>query len=404
MEKVLDKHKGVIKNKYFLFWTRFFVELNALNAVVQLFYLRRGLTNSDILYLGIVYSITALLFEIPTGYIADIIGRKKVIILGVILSIIVNLLMFQASGFWQFALITALYSLSYSCFSGTDDALIYDSLRQTGDTKSLLRISGKYLSAARSSKIITPFIGALIAGSLVNWQFNILIGINALSSFVALIFSTKLVEPNRYVDVSEKEIGIFKDSVVLLRKNPDLTRIIFNKTLVFIVDLILWKVYQPILTGMGISVFMLGVLYLFFQSFLTLIYWYPEYFKNKLGHYNIFKYVPIFMLLLAIYIFFGNQKYLVYIAVTIFFAIATARDPYFTELLQQKLKSYNRATSTSLLNFFKSILDIPLLLISGLLASGNIKNTLLIPIVILTIVVLFVQIKKSDLKKNTNLT
>jgi hypothetical protein len=155
---------------------------------------------------------------------------------------------------------------------------------------------------------------------------------------------------------------------------------------------------------MGISVFMLGVLYLFFQSFLTLIYWYPEYFKNKLGHYNIFKYVPIFMLLLAIYIFLGNQKYLVYIAVTIFFAIATARDPYFTELLQQKLKSYNRATSTSLLNFFKSILDIPLLLISGLLASGNIKNTLLIPIVILTIVVLFVQIKKSDLKKNTNFT
>lgn len=369
-----------------------------MNAVVQLFYLRRGLSNSDILYLGIVYSITALVFEIPTGYLADIIGRKKMIILGVLISIVVNLLMFQAYGFWQFAAITALYSLYYACFSGTDDAMIYDSLRQIGDTKSLLRISGKYLSAARSSKIITPFIGALIASALANWQFNILIAINALSSIIALIFSAKLVEPNRFVDVSEKEIGILKDSITLLRKDRDLTRIIFNKTLIFIGDLIMWKIYQPILKGLDISIFMLGVLYLIFQSFLTLIFWNPEYFKNKLGRYNIFKYVPILILLLSVYIFFGNQKYLVFIAVTAFFAIASARDPYFTELLQQKLKSYNRATSTSLLNFFKSIFDIPLLLISGLLASGNIKNALIIPIIIFIFVIMFVQIKKSDVR------
>jgi hypothetical protein len=42
-----------------------------MNAVIQLFYLRRGLNNFDILYLGISWSVATLIFEIPTGYLAD---------------------------------------------------------------------------------------------------------------------------------------------------------------------------------------------------------------------------------------------------------------------------------------------------------------------------------------------
>lgn len=103
------------------------------------------------------------------------------------------------------------------------------------------------------------------------------------------------------------------------------------------------------------------------------------------------------MLLSSLYVFFGNNKYLIYIAITFFFSIASVRDPYFTELLQNKLKSYNRATSTSLLNFFKSVLDIPLLLLSGLMAFGNIKNTVIIPIAIFIFVIIFVRIKRTDI-------
>ena len=391
------RKQGILKNKYFLFWTRFFVEINALNAIIQLFYLKRGLNPSEILYLGIAWSISTLIFEIPTGYLADSIGRKKTIILGVILNIIANLLMFVAYGFWPFAAITALLSLSFSCFSGTDDAIIYDSLREIGDEKSLLRISGKYLSAARISKIFTPFIGALIAENLTNFQFNILLFINSFSSFGALATSIRLTEPNRFVDVIEKELDIFKDSIALVKRNPIITKIILNKTLVFIGDLVFFKIYQPLLINTGFSVFYLGALYLIFQSILTLVYWFPQKIKEKIGSLVIFRSVPIMALVCAIYIFAGANKWLIYIATMGILLLGSVRDPFFTEVVQNRLKSYNRATTTSVFNFFKSVFDIPLLFVSGLIATKDAKDVLLVPILLFTIVIIFFQIRKRDL-------
>lgn len=394
----MEKRKqGVLKNKYFLFWTRFFVEINAINAVIQLFYLKRGLNPSEILYLGIAWSIATLVFEIPTGYLADLIGRKKTIILGVILNIIANLLMFVAYGFWPFAAITALLSLSFSCFSGTDDAIIYDSLREIGDDKSLLRISGKYLSAARVSKIFTPFIGAIIAENLTSFQFNILLSINAFSSLAALATAARLVEPNRFIDVAEKEINAFRDSISLIKKNPVLTKIVINKTLVFIGDLVFFKIYQPLLINIGFSVLYLGILYLIFQSILTLVYWFPQKIKEKIGSLAIFRLVPILALICAGYFFAGTNKWLIYIATMGILLLGSVRDPYFTEVIQYRLKSYNRATTTSIFNFFKSVFDIPLLFISGLVANGNIKNVLLIPIILFAITILFFNINGKDL-------
>lgn len=396
MINFLKGSSTVIKNKYFLFWTRFFIEINAINAVIQLFYLQRGLNTSEILYLGIAWSVATLVFEVPTGYLADRIGRKNTIILGVVINIIANVLMFAAYGFWPFALITALLSFSFSCFSGTEDAIIFDSLREIGDEKSLLRISGRYQSAARISKIFTPFFGALIAQNLTSAQFTILLGINASSSVLALITSLRLVEPNKFVDVAEKEKGIFRDSLKLAKDNPVINKLILNKTLVFIGGLVFWRIYQPFLLHLGFDVFYLGVLYFIFQTILTVIYWNPERLRSQ-NTLAIFRIVPILALLSAIYVFMGTNRWLVYIASMGILILSSVRDPFFTEIIQHHLKSYNRATATSVLNLYKSVFDIPLLLVSGFFARGNIKNVMVIPVILFFAVILFFHVNKKDI-------
>lgn len=387
---------SVIKNKYFLFWTRFFVEINAINAVIQLFYLQRGLNGSEILYLGIAWSVATLVFEVPTGYLADWLGRKNTIILGVMLNIIANVLMFVAYGFWPFTFITALLSLSFSCFSGTEDAIIFDSLRETEDEKSLLRISGRYQSAARVSKIFIPFFGVLIAQNLTSFRFNILLGLNTLSSLFALTTAFRLVEPNRSVDVAEKEKGILRDSLNLLKENPALNKLILNKTFIFIGGLVFWRIYQPFLINLKFSIFYLGAFYLIFQTILTIVYWYPERLRSR-NALAVFRIVPVLALFSAIYIFIGTNRLFVYIASMAILILCSVRDPYFTEIVQNRLKSYNRATTTSVFNLFKSIFDIPILFVSGLLANGNIKNVLLIPIFLFAFVILFLQVTNDDI-------
>lgn len=306
--------------------------------------------------------------------------------------------MFVAYGFWPFAIITAILSLSFSCFSGTEDALIYDSLRELGDEKSLLRISGKYLSAARVSKMFTPFIGAAIAKNLTSFQFNILLLINFSSSITALLSSSRLTEPNRFIDVAEKEVGIFRDSLGLVRNNPVLLKIVLNKTLVFIGGFIFWKIYQPLLINLGFSVIALGVLYLALQTLLTLGFWFSEQIKTKIRSLAVFRLIPFAAVIAAVYVFIGPNRWLIFISSTIILVATSIRDPYFVEVVQKHLKSYNRATATSFFNFFKSIFDIPLLFISGLLAASDAKNVLPISILLFIITILFFQINSKDLK------
>ena len=78
--------KGLKLNKRLMFGTRFFIELKTLNAVIQLFYLSRGLDLGQIIYLSLVWTVTSFLCDVPSSFLADKFGRKKLIIAGIFLT------------------------------------------------------------------------------------------------------------------------------------------------------------------------------------------------------------------------------------------------------------------------------------------------------------------------------
>ena len=53
--------------------------------IIVLFYEDHGLGLQDVFILKSVYSVAAVTLEIPSGYLADVWGRKKCLILGCIL-------------------------------------------------------------------------------------------------------------------------------------------------------------------------------------------------------------------------------------------------------------------------------------------------------------------------------
>ena len=50
--------------------------------IIVLFYQENGLAMQDIFTLKAVYSVAIVALEIPSGYLADILGRKKTLIIG----------------------------------------------------------------------------------------------------------------------------------------------------------------------------------------------------------------------------------------------------------------------------------------------------------------------------------
>lgn len=55
--------------------------------IITIFYQENGLSMRDIFVIQSVFSLSLVLFEIPTGYFSDVHGRKKTMILGSIFGI-----------------------------------------------------------------------------------------------------------------------------------------------------------------------------------------------------------------------------------------------------------------------------------------------------------------------------
>ena len=76
--------------------------MNLVMPVIVLFYKDNGLTMQDIFTLQAVYSVTLMFLEIPTGYFADLAGRRKSLLLGSFLGSIGYLVYCISTGFSGF--------------------------------------------------------------------------------------------------------------------------------------------------------------------------------------------------------------------------------------------------------------------------------------------------------------
>lgn len=105
-------------------------------GINTLFLLDAGLSNAEAFGANAFFTAGMLLFEIPTGVIADFRGRRLSYLLGVVtlaVSTLLYLLMwYWAAPFWGWALSSALLGLGFTFFSGAVEAWLVDALDHNG--------------------------------------------------------------------------------------------------------------------------------------------------------------------------------------------------------------------------------------------------------------------------------
>ena len=88
-----------------------------------------------------VYHIVSLFCEVPSGMAADLLGRRKTLLSGGVLTVTCNLLMAFAPNLFTICLAMGLNALAMTMFSGTTTALLYDSLKQEGCEEKYIQVS-----------------------------------------------------------------------------------------------------------------------------------------------------------------------------------------------------------------------------------------------------------------------
>ncbi len=105
-------------------------------GVNTLFLLDAGLNNLQAFAANAAFTVGQVLFEVPTGVVADIWGRRTSYVLGVLTLLISTLLylyLWQIRGaFWLWAVVSALLGLGFTFFSGATEAWLVDALHSTG--------------------------------------------------------------------------------------------------------------------------------------------------------------------------------------------------------------------------------------------------------------------------------
>lgn len=180
------------QNVWKLYAIQFFHNLIPAYVIERLFWEQRGMTIQMVVYTEIIYALTVVLLEIPTGIIADKWGRKKMIILDAFFCCCEFLILVFATEFWHFAAAVLLAGVGRSACSGAENALLYDSLLLSGNEHSFEKCLGRLNAWDYSAAILAALSGSLMA----SWYgFELNYWVSFIGMLVSLCISFMLVEP-----------------------------------------------------------------------------------------------------------------------------------------------------------------------------------------------------------------
>lgn len=230
-----------------------------LMPVIVPFFESKNLDMNQVYLLQAIFAFSVFVCEVPSGYIADLLGRKNTILVSSFFSAIGFSLFPLASGFYTLAVAEVILGVCVSLFSGTDTSLIYDTLNATGSKQAQIKILGKslfYMALGEGT-------AALLASLCIYFvSVNNLAWISAAFSWIPFFIALRFVEPPR-ATMSKTDHwgnfryifeGLFKQSIIL-------NLIILNIIFYSVSTLFAVWMYQKYWGDIGIPILYFGYLW-----------------------------------------------------------------------------------------------------------------------------------------------
>lgn len=138
-------------------------------GVNTLFLLDAGLTNAQAFLANGFFTVGQVLFEVPTGIVADTRGRRFSYLAGTLTLALSTLLYLGAwyirADFWLWAASSVLLGLGFTFFSGATEAWLVDALQHTGHKGEMDGVFAK----AQSASGVAMLAGSVLGGVIAQW-------------------------------------------------------------------------------------------------------------------------------------------------------------------------------------------------------------------------------------------
>ena len=136
-------------------------------GVNTLFLLDAGLNNAEAFTANAFFTVGEVVFEVPTGVVADTRGRRTSYLLGagtLLLATLLYLVMWQLRApLWGWAIASILLGLGFTFFSGATEAWLVDALEATGFEGSLEHVFGRAQVVGGAAMLVGSVLGGVLA-------------------------------------------------------------------------------------------------------------------------------------------------------------------------------------------------------------------------------------------------
>lgn len=335
-----------------------------------------GLTFRDFLIGEAVFSAVVLLCEVPSGWISDVWRRKTTLMLGALLFLAAVGGLMLADNFWEATAAQALFGVSIALSSGTNTALLYDSLAAEKREGEYYRIDGKRHGFGIYGTAFGCAAGALLFGihPKLPLFFDMLIFLGA------MIVIMRVDEPARVKKSVEK--NIFHDMWMTIKYalsgHPEITGIIILGTVIFATTKLMFWAQQPFYISIGVPVewfgFILMAGYLLSGTAAQFSHCMERWGSNRaaLGFVAVVLATACLALTAAPSVWFAMPLFL---TGTLAYAVCT---PRVNNAINSRVGPERRATILSTANLMVHFLFIPTSLVVGYLSeAGDITDALL---------------------------
>lgn len=158
---------------------------------VWFLYLQNVLSGAEAVMLAAIYDIGTLVLEVPSGYMSDRIGRRITLILATLATVAGCLLLGLGSSFYVFALAQIMLGAGTAFASGTDHALLYDSLIDDNREADVAWHEARAWRFTFTGLAVSALVGGLIAMQAMHLVYLA----TALAAAAAFALATLFREP-----------------------------------------------------------------------------------------------------------------------------------------------------------------------------------------------------------------
>jgi MFS family permease len=334
------------RNIYALYLIKLSKWFSLVMPIIVLFYEKQGLGLQDVFILKSVYSIAAVTLEIPSGYLADVWGRRKCLLLGSFLFFFGYLCYSFTDTFAAFLFAELLLGVGQTLVNGADSALLYDTTAQYKEEHLYLRYEGRITMIGNFAEAFAGIFGGLLAVYSLRFPFY---G-QAAIAFIGIPASIALKEVNRSKQIQNPLTEIIRIIKYSLITNKRLCCNIMYSGIIGAATLMMAWFVQPVLMYLKTPVSWFGVIW----TVLNLVVGFAALYSDRVDSYLGPKKMGTLILLFIVGGYVTLAFNLTYAGLAILFVFYIFRGfatPILKGYINQMTISEMRATVLSIRNF-----------------------------------------------------